>query len=167
MAIQAILPLADGTYKASVNGYGNLELKTSVSMGSGYWVSDDSGVTIVGHLTEQGIADALQLMEAEPGEHIGIWTDTNTSITYVDRSYHFYRLETAVAVGKAFDQLAIWDCAKRESIRLVGEIEDQGGDQPPWAGPAKPLSFCYEKSPNGLDNVGGCCHTRYIKQIAW
>ena len=118
MTIEAILPLADGTYKASVNGYGNLELKTSVSMGQGYWVSDDTGVTIEGYLTEQGIADALQLMEAQPGEYIGIWTDTETNITYVDRSYHIMRKEVAIDLGNLYEQKAIWDCSKREEIRL-------------------------------------------------
>jgi hypothetical protein len=116
MTIEAILPLADGTYKASVNGYGNLELKTSVSMGQGYWVSDDSGVTIEGHLTEQGIADALSLMEVQPGEYIGLWTDEG--ITYVDRSYHFLRKEVAIDFGNLYEQKAIWDCSKGEEIRL-------------------------------------------------
>ena len=116
MTIEAILPLADGTYKASVNGYGNLELKTSVSMGQGYWVSDDTGVTVEGHLTEQGVADALQLMEAQPGEYIGIWTDEG--ITYIDRSYHFIRKEVAIDFGNLYNQKAIWDCAKREAITL-------------------------------------------------
>ena len=110
------LHLNDGTYKASTNGYGELQLSTSVSMGKGYWVSDDSGVTIEGELTEQGLRDALSLMEVENGEYIGIWTDNG--ITYVDRSYHFYRLETAVAFGKLFEQIAIWDCAKRDTIIL-------------------------------------------------
>lgn len=116
------LNLQDGTYQATNNGYGDLQLSTSIHMGKGYWVSDDSGVTIEGELTEEGLRGALYFMEVEPGETVGVWTDNN--ITYVDRSYHFYRLETAVAFGKLFDQLAIWDCAKRESIRLVGEIED-------------------------------------------
>ena len=110
------LHLQDGTYQATKNEYGDLQLSTSIHMGKGYWVSDDSGVTVEGELTEQGIKDALNLMDVEPGEYIGIWTDNG--ITYVDRSYHFLRLETAVAFGKLFEQIAIWDCAKRDTIIL-------------------------------------------------
>ena len=116
------MAIKDGTYKAGLFRDGSFGLRSEISMGKGYWVSDDSGVTIEGEPDDKAIADALSLMEVVPDEYIGIWTDNG--ITYVDRSYHFLRLETAVAFGKLFDQLAIWDCAKRESIRLVGEIED-------------------------------------------
>lgn len=117
MTIQQITPLEDGTYLASTKD-GKLNLWSTVYKPKGYWVSDDSGVTIEGYLTREGIKDALDLMEVQPYENIGVWTDTETNITYIDRSYHFYRKETAIDFGNLYNQIAIWDCANKEEIRL-------------------------------------------------
>jgi hypothetical protein len=116
MTIEAILPLADGTYVAESDGKGGLQLKTTIHRSEGYWVSDDTGVTIEGHLTAKGIADALSLMEVKPQEVIGVWTDEG--ITYIDRSYFFYGLNTAIDFGNLYNQKAIWDNAKGEAITL-------------------------------------------------
>jgi len=116
MTIEAILPLADGTYQVTKNEYGELQLSTSLHYGQGYWVSDDSGVTIEGHLTDRGVRDALSLMDVQPGETIGVWTDEG--ITYLDRSYHFLRKDVAIDFGNLYEQKAIWDCGAKEEIRL-------------------------------------------------
>jgi hypothetical protein len=110
--------MKDGTYRASMNGSGSLELKTLVSMGKGYWVSDDSGVTIEGTLTKQGILDALSLMDIEYGEIVGVWTDTEKEITHIDRSHHFFRKDVAIDLGNLYEQKAIYDCQAKEEIRL-------------------------------------------------
>jgi hypothetical protein len=116
MTIEAIIPLKDGTYQVTKNEYGDLQLSTSLHYGQGYWVSDDTGVTIEGHLTENGIKDALWLMNVQPNETIGVWTDEG--ITYIDRSYFFYGLNTAIDFGNLYNQKAIWDNAKGEAITL-------------------------------------------------
>lgn len=116
MTIEAILPLADGTYQVTKNEYGELQLSTSLHYGQGYWVSDDSGVTIEGHLTDRGVRDALSLMDVQPGETIGVWTDEG--ITYLDRSYHFLRKDVAIDFGNLYEQKAIWDCSNKTEIRL-------------------------------------------------
>ena len=116
MTIEAIIPLADGTYLAESDGNGGVQLKTTIHRSNGYWVSDDTGVTIEGHLTAKGIADALSLMEVKPQEIVGVWTDEG--ITYIDRSYHFIRKEVAIDFGNLYNQKAIWDCAKGEAITL-------------------------------------------------
>ncbi len=111
------MTLKDGTYLAESDGAGGVQLKASVHMGKGYWVSEYGGVEVNG-LDERGLKDALHLLDAEPGEHIGIWTDEDTHLTYVDRSHHFIKKNTAVALGKYWDQAAIWDCAQGEAIFL-------------------------------------------------
>ena len=116
MTIEAIIPLKDGTYQVTKNEYGDLQLSTSLHYGQGYWVSDDTGVTIEGHLTDRGIRDALSLMEVQPNEIIGVWTDEG--ITYIDRSYHFLRKEVAIDFGNLYNQKAIWDNANGEAITL-------------------------------------------------
>ena len=116
MTIEAIIPLADGTYVAESDGNGGVQLKTSIHRSNGYWVSDDTGVTIEGHLTENGIKDALWLMNVQPNETIGVWTDEG--ITYIDRSYFFYGLDTAIDFGNLYNQKAIWDNANGEAITL-------------------------------------------------
>lgn len=108
--------MKDGTYRAESDGMGGLQLTTSVHMGQGYWVADDSGVTVEGELTSQGVADALNLMDIVPGEYVGVWTDEG--VAYIDRSYHFIRKEVAIDFGNLYNQKAIWDCAKGEEIRL-------------------------------------------------
>jgi hypothetical protein len=110
--------MKDGTYRAEPDGMGGIKITTSVHMGQGYWVADDSGVTVEGELTEQGISDALNLMDIVSGEYVGVWTDTETNITYVDRSYHFIRKDVAIDFGNMYNQKAIWDCAMGEEVRL-------------------------------------------------
>lgn len=118
MTIETIIPIKDGTYRTAVDGEGNLRLATQLFYPTGYWVSDNSGVTIEGHITQSGLEDAFSLMEAQPGETIGIWTDPETTITYVDRSYHFVNKEVAIDFGNLYNQKAIWDCQAKEAINL-------------------------------------------------
>ena len=114
-----IIHIKDGTYLPGYFRDGTFGLKTQVSMGAGYWVSEPNGVTIEGGVTASGVQDALSLLEVEPGEHIGVWTDQETGITYVDRSHHFYKLDTALDLAKHWGQIAIWDCSKREEVRVT------------------------------------------------
>lgn len=118
MTVETIIPLADGTYKTGLDKEGNLSLRTQLFYSTGYWVSDDSGVTIEGHITHQGLQDAFSLMDIKVGEIVGVWTDPDTTITYIDRSYHFERKEVAIDFGNLYNQIAIWDCQAKEAINL-------------------------------------------------
>ena len=110
------MTIKDGTYQTGYLKDGSLGLRSELGMGKGYWVSDNSGVTIEGEPDDKAIQDALSLMYIEPGEIVGVWTDEG--ITYIDRSYHFIRKEVAIDFGNLYEQKAIWDCANREEIRL-------------------------------------------------
>jgi hypothetical protein len=110
------MAIKDGTYQVGYFKDGTLGLKTEIGKGQGYWVSDDTGVTITGEPDTKAIADALSLMDIEPSEIVGVWTNEGT--TYIDRSYHFIQKDTAWKVAELFDQIAIWDCKNKESLDI-------------------------------------------------
>ena len=62
---------------------------------------------------------AVEAVESIPtaGQHLGVWTDANGK-RYYDRSVHINDRHTAIELGKIFNQLSIWDCAKNEAIPL-------------------------------------------------
>ena len=107
--------MKDGTYIVRIiDGlpiFGN-----QVNMSDGYWVSDDSGVSVHGELDYHGVTDALKLMDIEDGEIVGIWQ--NKELSYIDRSYHFRNKDTALKAGEAFKQIAIWDCANSKALDI-------------------------------------------------
>ena len=107
--------MKDGTYIVRmIDGlpvFGN-----QINMSDGYWVSDDSGVSVHGELDYDGVVDALSLMDIEDGEIVGIWQ--NKGLSYIDRAYHFRNRSTALKAGEAFEQIAIWDCATGTDIRI-------------------------------------------------
>jgi hypothetical protein len=112
------MTLTDGTYRAESDGMGGIQISTSVHMGKGYWVAEYGGVEVEA-LTESTLKDALEILDIEPMEHVGIWTDPDTNHTYVDRSHWFIKEQTALDLAKHWEQLAIWDCANQDEIRVA------------------------------------------------
>ena len=108
--------MRDGTYLVGMSDNGKLELVEPIIMSDGYWVADESGVSVHGKLNKRGILDALSLMEVESGEIIGIWE--SEGISYIDRSYHFRQKDTAVKVAKVFEQKAIYDCSNNVEVEV-------------------------------------------------
>jgi hypothetical protein len=108
--------IADGTYRVESDGMGGVKLGATVHMGKGYWVAEYGGVEINGTLSEQGIKDALNILDVEPMEHVGVWKDPDNILTYIDRSHHFINKQTAIDLAHHWKQLAIWDCANNTEI---------------------------------------------------
>lgn len=108
--------MKDGTYIVRLDNNGTPMLTNQINMSDGYWVSDDTGVSIHGELDSNGILDALALMDIQDGEVVGIWQ--NNEISHIDRSYHFRNKETAIRVGHAFNQIAIWDCSVSKALMV-------------------------------------------------
>jgi hypothetical protein len=90
------LPWDDGTYEVTQHGWKPAEHTT------GYWVSDTDG-----DYDESG---------AELGEFVGKWTDRGR--TYIDHSYWFEDRAEAIAAGRRWEQLAIWDIEADAEITL-------------------------------------------------
>jgi hypothetical protein len=90
-------------------------LANQINMSDGYWVSDDTGVSVHGALDFNGILDSLNLMDIQDGEIVGVWQDKG--ISYIDRSYHIRNMDTALKMAEAFEQKAIWDCDNSLEIR--------------------------------------------------
>jgi hypothetical protein len=108
--------MKDGTYIVRLDDDGIPMLTNQINMTDGYWVSDDSGVSVHGGLNSDGIVDALRLMDIESGEIVGVWQDNG--ISYIDRSYHIRQRDTALKMAKAFEQKAVWDCLESKPIRV-------------------------------------------------
>ena len=108
--------MKDGTYIVRMDDDGMPMLASQINMSDGYWVSDDTGVSVHGDLDYNGIMDALDLMDIQDGEIVGVWQ--NKGLSYIDRSYHFRNKDTALKAGAAFDQISIWDCATGADIRV-------------------------------------------------
>ena len=108
--------MKDGTYIVRMDDDGMPMLASQINMSDGYWVSDDTGVSVHGDLDYNGITDALSLMDIQDGEIIGVWQ--NKGLSYIDRSYHFRNKATAIKAGAAFEQIAIWDCSLSRPIKV-------------------------------------------------
>jgi hypothetical protein len=106
--------MRDGTYIVSLDDDGIPMLTNQINMTDGYWVSDDSGVSVHGPLDSYGIIDALKLMDIQSGEIVGVWE--SDQVSYIDRSYHFRNKDTALKMAKAFEQIAVWDCANSRAV---------------------------------------------------
>lgn len=78
-------------------------------------LSGPNGPRIVSQFVAKN-ADVLQ----QPGAHIGGWTDTKTGITHLDVSHNVPTRAKAVALGKAHNQIAIWDVKRGKEIRTGG-----------------------------------------------
>ena len=109
--------IADGTYLAESDGMGGVQATTRVFMGKGYFVAEFGGVEVNG-LDERAMKDALYLMDIEPGEHIGVWTDEVSGMTYVERAHYIVKKRTAIELGLYWNQSFIYDCANKELIDL-------------------------------------------------
>jgi len=68
----------------------------------GYWVG----------LYSTTLADTLD------GQYVGVWTNPETDVTYYDRSVWVSDLNDAMKLGKAHDQLAIWDIENETEVWL-------------------------------------------------
>jgi hypothetical protein len=108
--------MKDGTYIVRLDDEGVPMLTNQINMTDGYWVSDDSGVSVHGGLNSDGMVDALRLMDIEDGEIVGVWQ--NKELSYIDRSYHFRNKDTALKIADAFQQIAIWDCKNSKALDI-------------------------------------------------
>ena len=108
--------MKDGTYKVKIDSDGIPILDEPILMSNGYWVADESGVSVHGRLDRRGIVDALSLMDISDGEIIGIWE--NEEISYIDRSFHISDKTEALEIAKTNNQIAIWDCERSLAIPL-------------------------------------------------
>jgi len=108
--------MKDGTYIVRLDDEGIPMLANQINMSDGYWVSDDTGVSVHGELESGAVLDALSLMDIQDGEIVGVWQ--NKELSYIDRSYHFRNKDTALKAGEAFQQIAIWDCANSKALDI-------------------------------------------------
>jgi hypothetical protein len=50
--------------------------------------------------------------------YIGVWSDQHTGSVWVEQSFWVEHWLPAKALGQAWHQLAVWDCAREEAIAI-------------------------------------------------
>lgn len=90
------MKLPDGTYLFQ-NGY-----FTPIEVDSGYWVAEK----------------AIFPSELVSGMVVGSWTDKETGTVYFDKVRLVDNLTKATMYATLWNQIAIWDNAKQEEIRI-------------------------------------------------
>lgn len=60
----------------------------------------------------------ISMDEITLGDTVGIWTDSLTGKTWVDKSMHVNDLGTAMLLGRMYSQQAIFDIVNQKEIRL-------------------------------------------------
>jgi hypothetical protein len=73
-----------------------------IETGRGYWVAE----------RETSLADS------QKGDFIGVWTDTETGKTWIDKSHYFRDIDTALQFARYNNQLAIWDNLNNREVRV-------------------------------------------------
>lgn len=53
-------------------------------------------------------------------EYYGVWTDSESGVVYIDGVDHYESLEEALAYAVDRGEIAIWDIANTDEIRLEG-----------------------------------------------
>ena len=73
-----------------------------VNMKDGYWVAERE----------------LDKSELESGMVVGVWTDSETGKVYLDKTRLVRNLTKATMYATLWNQIAIWDNANMEEIRI-------------------------------------------------
>ena len=91
-----IAPMKNGTYLRKLGGW------ATVNLNYGYWVAEKP----------------IKPEEVGVGNHLGVWTDPETNITYYDKTHLITDLGTALILGRKWEQIAIWDNEEQKEIYL-------------------------------------------------
>jgi len=81
---------------------------------SGYWVAVHKFDTLDDVVT---------------GDYVGVWTNPESGVMYLDRSVWVSDLDNAIALGKEQGQLAIWDCENETEVWLKEYFADVFKDE--------------------------------------
>ena len=91
-----IVVMENGTYQKTKAGF------SPIVAAAGYWVA----------------VEETTIEEIEAGETVGVWTDPETNKVWVDRVIRLSDLTKALALGRMFEQKAIYDVVNKTEIRI-------------------------------------------------
>lgn len=110
------------------NGGSSMSLKDGHSPMSGFMVSLEGHEKRVGgyidqkdlheYIGEHGRLRDYKRMNETAEPFLGTWLDSETGTTFLDISVNVDTFEAAKAMGKRNNQLAVYDVAKGETVRL-------------------------------------------------
>jgi len=95
---------------------------TPAALVAGYIVSDNRTIKVSDSLLSDALLAAilreLSSVAAHDALYVGAWRDNDTGIVHFDLSAVVPSMDQAVAIGRAYSQLAIWDIANNCEMRL-------------------------------------------------
>lgn len=106
------------------NGGSSRSFKDLSKPETGYMVSFKNPTLVLYHPVsmllsiKQFAVDALASGVANDYTYLGGWRDDKTGLVHIDISVNIPDLESAIALGKAMGQIAIYDVLNKEEIRL-------------------------------------------------
>lgn len=94
---------------ATVNKHGE-----AVTLKTGYQVSkQDEAVIAVADFTQEAVKNIVDTLK-QRGDYAGFWVDAGK--VYCDISKRHSTKKAALAAGKAYNQISIWDWKKQQAV---------------------------------------------------
>lgn len=86
---------------------------------AGYWVGGVVPSLVIADYSESAHSQAIrQFVESAPTRYVGFWYDRADGKLYVDAVDHVASCDLAEETGRARGEIAIWDIAAQDEIRL-------------------------------------------------
>jgi hypothetical protein len=131
MGVNAIgnITLHPDAIRTLTKGDGSVKPTTGKSPSAGYMVSIPGHTQVVSAAALSGpqarsvieqYANAHSQALSEPNAHIGRWQEPGTDKVYLDVSHNIKDRSQAVGLGKAHNQIAIWDLKNNREINTGG-----------------------------------------------
>lgn len=71
------------------------------------------------------LAAASAPFMADRGEYVGIWTDPDTGVTYVDPVDIVHDIDDALTLGAARGELCVWDFTREQTVDCADRVNVQ------------------------------------------
>jgi hypothetical protein len=103
------MKINDGTYRVTASGawIDNYEYELVTDKKSGYWVAERGGMAQ--NLTTDNFKSMISMVGGYVGMYVGVWTNPENGMVYVDKAHWVESLPVALAAAKTWEQKAIWD----------------------------------------------------------
>jgi hypothetical protein len=102
------MKIADGTYRVIASGAWEHTIETELvtDKTTGYWVAERG--MMANSVTEENWQSCVSGLNPYVGMYVGVWTNPENGLVYVDRAYWVENLDVALAAAKGWNQKAIW-----------------------------------------------------------
>lgn len=123
-------------WEADINGGVTVDAFGEIQkLESGYVVGGKVPTFVTNLRTDDtpGYAVAEWVYE-HPSDFYGSWLDQKTGVTHIDAVDVVQDRDEAIRLGLSRGEIAIWDAAAGEEIRLADFVDEHGQEPDPFAG---------------------------------